>query len=80
MLTKDQKESLKSLTNHPGWKVVEMIEEEARIELGNKLMIADLEDTAQLKVLRENQIYAKARKDFMQNIMKNTTEVYIPEV
>jgi len=32
-MTKDQKESLKSLINHPGWKVVEEIEEQARKEL-----------------------------------------------
>lgn len=80
MLTKDQKESLKSLVNHPWWDVVEKIEEEARIVLWNQLMEADLDDEKQRNILRENQIYVKARKDFLQNIRNNTTEVYIPVI
>jgi len=80
MLTKDNKEALKSLVKHPWWAVVEMLEEEARIELGNKLIRADLLDPEQISILRDNQTYVKARIDFMKMIQDNLGEVYTPEV
>lgn len=80
MLTKDNKEALKSLVKHPWWAVVEKLEEEARIELGNKLIRADLLDPEQISILRDNQTYVKARIDFMKMIQDNLGEVYTPEV
>ena len=80
MLTKDNKEALKSLVKHPWWAVVKTLEEEARIELGNKLIRADLLDPEQISILRDNQTYVKARTDFMKMIQDNLGEVYTPEV
>ena len=57
-----------------------MLEEEARIELGNKLIRADLLDPEQISILRDNQTYVKARIDFMKMIQDNLGEVYTPEV
>jgi len=77
-LSKDQKEALKSLVNHPWFTVVEQLEEEARIELWQWVLSADLTNKDHLKVIKENQTYVKARKDFLQNIKKHTAEIYNP--
>ncbi len=77
-LSKDQKEQLKSLTNHPGFWVWEMIEEDARNLLGQKLLDCDLSNEDHLKLIKENQTYIKARADFLRNIKKHTPEIYNP--
>ena len=80
MLTKDQKDLIKWLTNHPGWIIVKNLEEEAMNKLWKAMLSSDLWNETHLNILRENQIYVKARKDFLQNIENNTLEVYENEL
>jgi hypothetical protein len=80
-LTKDQKEYLQSLKVHPWFKVLEMIEQDALSELWKYVLLnSDLSNEEHLKVLKTNQIYCKARKDFLQNIENHLTEIYSPDL
>ena len=74
-LTKDDKEALKSLAKHPGWAVLRKIEEENRILLTNQFLSVDLEEPKNRLMLREHQIYCKARSDFMLLCETNVSEV-----
>lgn len=77
-LSKDNIEALKSLVKHPGFAVVEQLEEQARIKLWQWILDVDLTDEKNLKIIKENQVYTKARADFLQNIKKHTAEIYNP--
>ena len=77
-LDKDQKEDLKSLKNHPWFKVLELIEKQAKNDLWELLLKADLTKDDQLEVLKKNQLYMKAREDFLQNIDRHIQESYSP--
>lgn len=77
-LKKEEKEYLKSLVEHPWFAVWERIEEEARNRLWQSILNADLSDEKQLNTIRENQIYVKARADFLNNIKTYKTEIYNP--
>ena len=78
-LTKEQKEDLKALTKHKGFKVLETIEEEQTNKLWQMFLTQDITDEKVQKVIREQQIYAKARKDFLNNAAKHIKETYIPD-
>lgn len=75
MLNKDEKESLKSLANHPGWQVLKRIEEKNRIELTEQFLSADIDNDTVRTSLREQQIYCKARKDFILLCESNVSDV-----
>ena len=77
-LNEDQKEQLRSLVNHPWFRIWEMIEEDARNKLWQKLLEVDLNNSDHLKIIKENQTYVKARKDFMINIKTNMSKIYNP--
>ena len=64
-LSKDDKEYLKSLAHHPGWTVLKRIEEENKYELLDQFSSADLDEPKVRIALREQQIYCKARTDFI---------------
>lgn len=74
-LTKDEKEILKAFKNHEWFRILEKIENEARLIFAENLEVADLDNPAHLKILRDNQIYSKARKDFYSNIDRYTQEI-----
>lgn len=80
MLNKDQKEAIKSLVQHPWWKVVELINETDLNELGRNLLNADLTNLETIKIIQENQIYTKARNDFVRSIRDNTASYYNPKI
>lgn len=77
-LSKDNIEALKSLVKHPGFAVVEQLEKDARIQLWQWILDVDLTDEKNLRIIKENQTYTKARSDFLQNIKKHTAEIYNP--
>jgi len=79
-LTKDQKRSLEQLKNHEGYKVLELIEKEAREDLWAFLLTSDLNNKEDLEIIQKNQLYVKARKDFLENINTHVQEIYTPEV
>jgi hypothetical protein len=58
--------------------VLKLIEEEARNNLWQKILEIDLSNPDNLKTLEENQVYVKARADFLHNIKKHTAEIYNP--
>ena len=71
-LTQQQLADLKALEIMPWFKVLQEIEQEERIKLWELMMSWDLNDENQLKVIRENQIYVKARKDFLNTYKRHT--------
>ena len=80
ILTTDQLESLKQIKKHPWYKVLELIEETASNNLWNLLLEADLTKEENLKIVKDNQLYIKARRDFLQNIEKHLKEIYTPSL
>lgn len=82
-LTKDDKEALKSILNHPWFKVIEKLEEEARINLwvtASTLMTSDKTIEEIKPELERLRIYLQARTDFIANIKANSSEIYIPNL
>ena len=79
-MTKDQIDLIKSLTNHPGWTIIKQLEQESMNKLWQSMLKVDLNNEWHLKILRENQIYVKARKDFLENIEKQTLDIYENEI
>lgn len=71
-LTPQQITDLKALETMPWFKVLQEIEQEERVKLWEMMMSWDLSDEAQLKVIRENQIYVKARRDFLNTYKRYT--------
>ena len=71
-LTKQELNQLKEMRESAGWKILERIEEEERQKLWEMLLTADLSDENQMKIIRENQIYTKARRDFLRWVTKRT--------
>ena len=71
-LTKEELNQLKEMRESAGWKILERIEEEERRKLWEMLLTADLSDENQMKIIRENQIYVKARQDFLKWVTKRT--------
>lgn len=71
-LTKQELNYLKEMRETQWFKILEKIEEEERRKLWEMLLTADLSDENQMKIIRENQIYAKARKDFIKWVVKRT--------
>lgn len=79
-LTPEQKRSLKDLTTHPGYKVLQDIEKEAKLNLAQFLLTANLDDAEQMHILKKNQTYNKAREDFFQNVELHIAEIYTPNI
>lgn len=71
-LTKEELAQLKEMRESAGFKILERIEEEERQKLWEMLLTADLSDENQMKIIRENQIYVKARQDFLRWVTKRT--------
>ncbi len=79
-LTEKEIEALAWLKQHPWYGVLIKIEEESRRRVWDFILTADLSDKKQLEIIKENQIYVKARKDFVENVDKYTTEIYEPNI
>ena len=75
-LTKEEKELIKAIIWHPWWAIVKKLEEESKAKLWIALLDVDLSNTEHLELIKRNQIYMKARKDFVENIEKNNIEVF----
>jgi len=80
MLSKDEKEKIKSLTQHPWWEVAKKISEQDLINLGKLIWDSDLDDDNVKKIIKENQTYVKARKDFIESIESNNVDFYVPKL
>jgi len=77
-LSKDQKEALKSLVNHPWWDVLELLVEDSEVKLWKALLSTDLTDTKNLDVIKKNQIFVEARRTFINNVKKHSRDVINP--
>jgi len=80
MLNQDEKMALESMMKHPGFAVLKKIENEESVRLGKILQAVDLDDPKQLELLKRNQIYAKAREDFLLNAESHVSSVIEPEI
>lgn len=78
-LTKEEVELLKAFKNSPYYSLLKKIEEEEIAKLGIRLLSANLDDKNELEIIRRNQIYVEARKDFFNNVDKKTREISNPE-
>lgn len=76
MLDKDQKNLLQWLIKHPAWQLVKDLELEALNELWRNLLSVNVNDEEQLKLIRDKQIYATARKEFIKSIENQTIDIY----
>jgi len=79
-LTEKEIEALSWLKKHPWYTVLQKIEQEARNKVWDYILQANLSDKKQLEIIKENQIYVKARKDFLENVENHTTEIYEPKL
>lgn len=77
-LTKDQKEQLKSLTNHPWWGVLELLVNDAEIKLWKALLSTDLSDKNNLDIIKKNQLFVEARQSFLESVKTNTRDIVNP--
>lgn len=78
-LTKDQTESLKSLTKHPWFEVLKLIHQDAMLQLSNFYLDKDIDNPEIIESLKKQRVYAKARLDFFQDVSRHTHEIYSPE-
>lgn len=78
-LTKEEVELLKAFKNSPYYSLLKKIEEEEIAKLGIRLLSANLDDKNELEIIRRNQIYVEARKDFFSSVDKKTREISNPE-
>lgn len=75
MLNKDQKNLLEWLIKHPGWKLIKEIEEEYLNDLWRQLLSINVKNEKDLDVLRDKQIYATARKEFILSIENQSIDI-----
>lgn len=75
-LTKQEKEMLQSLTEHPGFAVLQKVEEDAKNRLGRELLKLDWNNKDHIKLLKDNQVYLKAREDFFASIKSASIQIY----
>lgn len=80
ILNEDQKLHLEEMKQSMGYKVLLEIEKEARNELFARLSEYDLDNQDNIKNIKEWQIYANARKDFIQNIEGHLKKVFVPKM
>lgn len=80
ILNEEQKRDLENLKNTPWYKVLLEIEKEARNELFARLSEYDLDNQDNIQNIKEWQIYANARKDFIQNIEGHLKKVFVPKM
>lgn len=80
ILNEEQKRDLENLKNTPWYKVLLEIEKEARNELFARLSEYDLDNQENIQNIKEWQIYANARKDFIQNIEWHLKKVFVPKM
>ena len=78
-LTDDEKHHLKQLKNSAGYRVLIMIEEDAKKKLADLLFRSDFTNPEHLRILEKNQTYQQARDDLLKNIESYTREIYTPE-
>jgi len=75
-LNKDQKRSLEQFKEHPWFKVLKVIEKEAKTELFERLSKFDVDNEKDREVIKKWQVYQNARDDFFQNTDKHLREVF----
>lgn len=76
-LNTEDKENLKNLKSHPGWKVLLKVQEEADIKLFKDLSDWDLSNEKNIETLKEWQIYKNARNDFFKDTEKHLRDIYV---
>lgn len=70
-----EKDILKSLTEHPWFKLLEKLEEEALNQLWRDMFSLDISKPEEVQRMRELQIKAVARQEFFQDIISHTHKV-----
>jgi hypothetical protein len=76
-LNTEDKENLKNLKSHPGWKVLLKVQEEADIKLFKDLSEWDLTNEKNIETLKERQIFKNARNDFFKDTEKHLRKIYV---
>ena len=76
-LNKDEKEALKALKNHPWYKVLLKIHEDAVANLWINLLVnANLYNNEDINILKRNKVFMEARQSFFQDTEKHLREIY----
>ena len=79
-LTEDQRKSLTDLKNSPWYAVLVMIEERELSRLLKWGMFKDLSKDENIKDLQNQQLYARARSDFLLNIESHLKTMTVPDL
>jgi hypothetical protein len=80
-LSKEQKESLVAMRNTQGFQVMRLIEQEHLKDFAlNFAETFDIKNPDHLKRLEIDQLYIRARTDFMNNAESNMSESYAPDI
>lgn len=80
VLNPEEKESLKAMKNHPWYKVLVKIHEDAVAQLGiNILLNANLDNEDDIAILKRNKIFMEARQSFFNDTEKHLREIYSNE-
>jgi len=80
MLNKEQKSLLQWLIKHPAWSLVKELEEESLNDLWRSLLSVNITDEKQLEIIKNKQIYATARKDFIKSIENKTVDIFWSDI
>lgn len=80
MLNKEQKSLLQWLVKHPAWSLVKELEEESLNDLWRSLLSVNITDEKQLEIIKNKQIYATARKDFIKSIENKTVDIFWSDI
>lgn len=75
ILNEDDKRQLKELKKHPWFKILERLEQEASNILFKHLSNFDLSNPESIKIIQKEQIYQKARNDFIYNTEDHLKEI-----
>jgi hypothetical protein len=76
-LNTEDKENLKNLKSHPGWKVLLKVQEEADIKLFKDLAERDLTNEKNIETIKEWQIFKNARNEFFKDTEKHLRTIYV---
>lgn len=78
-LTTEEKDILRAFTKSDAFRILKKVEDDAMKELSGTLMIGDLSDPEVLEIIKKNQIYMNARRDFFSNTEKHVSDIVMPQ-
>ncbi len=79
-LSTEERNVLKAFREHAWFNILEKINQCALNDLTKMLMVADLNDQESLAIIQKNQLYLKARSDFLYDIDSHIQDIQESQV